>query len=103
MKPQQLMQQFEVKSCRRCSLPLNECSKGRWGENVCTVNGTKWDTHVISMPDMISTIIQILKEQEAVVDSEIKYAKGREVRYLELARVKSSLQNTRKEWDLLNK
>ncbi len=49
-----LKEELMGKKCRRCSMPISECSKKRWEKPLCVVNGTEWDEHVIGLSDIFS-------------------------------------------------
>lgn len=58
---EKLKGELEGKKCRRCSMPLSECSKKRWEKPSCVVNGTEWDQHVIGLSG-ISLIDDFIKK-----------------------------------------
>ena len=59
---EKVMEVVEGMKCRRCSMPISECSKGRWEKPMCVVGNTEWDEHVIGLPDIRTAILEALNK-----------------------------------------
>ena len=56
--------EWEEIKCRRCSMKLNDCPKGRWQHPLCVMNGVEWDQHVVGLNDLETLLSQ---ERERMV------------------------------------